>query len=129
MQNKDKQVHPLLPNGAWDGFYTYTQGPGDEHPMPSHFTFSNSQIQGAGSDDVGGFSWRGTYDLTNMTCQLTKCYSTHSVDYSGFIDEQGIWGQWKLFRMTGWFHLWPAKSGKEEEEEVEATSKMLLKVK
>jgi hypothetical protein len=30
--------------------------------MPSNLTFTNEKISGSGSDDVGSFSWAGTYD-------------------------------------------------------------------
>lgn len=80
--------------------------------------FENGIITGTGSDDVGAFSWRGTYDKEELRCQMTKKYGTHSVFYDGHVDENGIWGTWKLSDFTkGGFHIWPKKGGEEEEEE------------
>jgi hypothetical protein len=84
--------------------------------MPSQLQFTNGLITGSGGDDVGSFSWRGTYDLSSMTCTMTKSYATHTVQYQGHIDENGIWGTWRLSFGSGGFHLWPAKPAQSEEE-------------
>lgn len=121
----DLESHQLLPSGSWDGFYLYGSGGGREHPMPSQLQFAKGMITGGGSDDVGSFSWRGTYDLGSMTCSMTKTYGTHTVDYQGHIDENGIWGTWRLSFSSGGFHLWPAKPA-QSEEEAEVTELMLV---
>jgi len=113
---KDVETHQLLPSGSWDGFYLYGSGTGMEHPMPSQMQFANGMISGSGGDDVGAFSWKGTYDLGTMTCSMTKSYVTHDVDYQGHIDENGIWGTWTLYSSRGGFHLWPAKPAQAKEE-------------
>ncbi len=92
--------------------------------MPSQLQFAKGMINGGGSDDVGSFSWRGTYDLGSMTCSMTKTYLTHTVDYQGHIDENGIWGTWRMSFSSGGFHLWPSSSAKSEEE-AEVTELML----
>jgi len=121
---KELESNQLLPSGPWDGFYLYGSGVSREHPMPSQFQFANGLITGAGSDDIGAFSWKGTYDLASMTCSMTKSYVTHTVDYQGHIDENGIWGTWRLSFGSGGFHLWPNKPA-EEEEEAEVAELML----
>ncbi len=84
--------------------------------MPSQMQFTNGLISGSGGDDVGAFSWEGTYDLGAMTCSMTKSYLTHDVEYQGHIDENGIWGTWTLYSSRGGFHLWPARQAQAKEE-------------
>ena len=113
------ETHPLFPSGAWEGFYTYREGPAAAQcPMRCQLNFSDGQLSGSGSDNVGGFSWRGSYDKSTMSCTMTKSYSSHQVQYFGQVDENGIWGNWTLGSMRGGFHLWPQKAQGEEEEEV-----------
>jgi len=108
--------HPLLPSGDWEGFYVYQQGPGSEqHKMAMRLTFENGVITGSGSDDVAGHSWQGRYHLTSMSCEMTKAYPSHTVNYQGSIDENGIWGSWELMAWRGGFHIWPKKQKSEEE--------------
>jgi len=128
MNNNNKtEQHPLFPSGPWNGFYTYFKGPAaDRHSMPSNLTFNDGKVTGAGSDDVGTFSWSGNYDLQNPSCQMTKTYATHSIAYQGRVDENGIWGTWSMMGWTGGFHLWPTEASKREEEE-EALLEELLK--
>lgn len=104
------ESHPLLPSGSWEGFYTYaTNGGGAPHEILCEFIFKNETIVGSGQDDIGAFQWRGDYNLGSMTCSLKKFYNSHTVVYTGHIDDNGIWGTWNLNGMTGGFHLWPAK--------------------
>jgi hypothetical protein len=105
------EQHPLFPSGDWEGFYTYASGPqAGRCNMPSMFTFTAGKISGGGNDEVGRFAWVGVYDLTSLTCQITKSYLTHGVEYHGHIDENGIWGTWELAEMQGGFHLWPKEN-------------------
>jgi hypothetical protein len=113
---KELESHQFLPSGSWDGFFLYGSGGGTEHPMPCQLQFANGVVTGAGSDDVGAFSWKGIYDLERMTCSMTKTYGTHTVDYQGHIDENGIWGTWRLSFGGGGFHLWPARPAQSGEE-------------
>jgi hypothetical protein len=95
--------------------------------------FSNGSVTGSGSDPVGTYSWTGTYDTKAGTCSLIKTYpGSHSVEYSGDADENGIWGKWMIKRYSaGEFHIWPKKKGQEQDEEEtkeavkEATGKMI----
>ena len=107
--------------------------------------FKDGIVTGSGGDNVGAFTWRGTYDAEKMLCQMTKRYSTHEVFYAGHVDENGIWGTWSIpieikggiwdtpFReiaiaameefSKGGFHIWPkANSMREAVEEVEEIS-------
>ena len=108
--NKDKfEQHPNFPSGEWVGFYTYAQGPGAaKDPMAFILEFKDGIILGSGSDLVGAFSWRGTYDLEQMSCRIVKAYhGKHEVFYEGNVDENGIWGMWKIQWISGGFHIWP----------------------
>ena len=96
--------------------------------------FKNGVITGDGQDDVGAFTFKGTYDLNGMTCQFIKFYVKHSINYQGQIDENGIWGKWfnkvnkppemdeELFKKivatlgSGGFHIWPSKKEFSEHE-------------
>ena len=106
-QNSLEQ-HPFLPSGDWEGFYTHELGPrADKFEMDIFLNFRGGIISGGGDDHVGIFSWRGTYDLKKLVCVMIKDYQTHIVEYSGNVDENGIWGTWKLDWMSGGFHIFP----------------------
>jgi len=116
------ETHPLFPSGDWDGFYTYVKGPqAKRHPMPCSLNFLAGKITGNGNDEVGTFSWRGTYDTKRLQVDMVKVYLTHEVRYRGFADENGIWGSWALGTSGGGFHLWPKNldAAEEEVEELE----------
>lgn len=117
METDDLEQHPLFPSGEWAGFYTYEYGPGaTQFPMSFYLNFSNGQVNGAGTDTVGAFTWRGHYDKEAMRCHMTKHYATHTVFYDGHVDENGIWGTWTISpRWKGGFHIWPLKDGAEQE--------------
>ena len=105
------EQHPNFPSGEWEGFYIYGSGPGAaQHPM--HFTleFKEGKVHGGGGDDIGSFTWDGTYDVEAMQCTMTKTYATHQVFYQGHVDENGVWGQWRIFNRGG-FHIWPKGRG------------------
>lgn len=111
--------HPLFPSGDWDGFYTYSYGPTAKRcQMPSMFTFEAGKITGSGNDEVGFFNWQGTYDLSSLSCRLTKTYPSHSVEYLGNADENGIWGTWEVSGLKGGFHLWPRENSQVVEKKV-----------
>ncbi|MDO1451069.1 hypothetical protein Q0590_32645 [Rhodocytophaga aerolata] len=103
---KTHEMHPLFPSGEWEGFYSYY--PGDKHLMQCSFTFCNALITGRGNDDIGSFSWKGVYNTAVLSCSMTKFYSSHTVFYTGEVDENGIWGNWDIDGIwRGGFHLWP----------------------
>jgi hypothetical protein len=124
--NNPTEQHPLFPSGPWNGFYTYVQGStADQHHMPCTLDFVEGALHGRGSDDVGVFSFTGTYDTRSMTCQMTKKYATHTVDYQGCVDENGIWGSWTMHGWKGGFHLWPKEAKQEKEKESVAVKGLL----
>ena len=125
----DNEQHPLLPSGEWKGFYVYARE-SEKHQMQITMEFKQNKIQAVGNDDVGEFSFSGAYDLKELTCHFTKYYKTHTVEYRGNIDENGIWGKWVIpynkswgideelykiilsqeaARTSGGFHIWPPK--------------------
>jgi hypothetical protein len=118
-QDKERQeTHPLFPSGEWEGFYTYATGPGeDRHDMHLMLNFKDNLVTGSGGDDVGSFSWKGSYNKEQLECKMTKRYSTHSVFYKGQADENGIWGLWEMEWLKGGFHIWPKASSQNEEAE------------
>ncbi len=112
-----EELHPLFPSGDWEGFYKYPYDILPPGQMEFFLNFKAGVVTGGGSDEVGAFSWKGTYDTKALTCQLTKYYASHSVYYHGHVDENGIWGNWQINTFNkGGFHVWPKKGGTEEEE-------------
>ena len=105
-------MHPLFPSGDWEGFYTYTDGPqARKHEMHCQLNFGGGKVHGVGSDDVGPFSWKGTYNKQAMECKMVKTYRKEKpVNYEGHVDENGIWGLWNINGVhSGGFHLRPIK--------------------
>ncbi len=99
-----------IPSGPWHGFYTYG-GDSDRHRMDLDLEFSNGTIRGAGGDDVGAFSIRGSYD-GSLVCRWIKSYSTHAVYYEGPFDLGSIYGTWEIPPFgRGGFRIWPGKRG------------------
>ena len=96
-----------FPAGPWVGFYNY--GPGERHRMDLHLDFGGGAVNGDGTDDVGRFLIRGTYDAANRECHWTKTYpGSHDVYYRGFREGKGIWGTWEIGIFAhGGFHIWP----------------------
>lgn len=127
---KDKQLSeqsPYFPSGKWQGFYLYSSGPdAARHRMDFTLNFRDGNITGSGSDDVGGFSWRGTYDVSTLSVHMVKQYASHTVDYQGMADTTGIYGTWSMTFMKGGFHIWPKQDNREsKEEEVAKKNKKL----
>lgn len=129
-QDKKKlEQHPRFPSGEWEGFYTYSYGPqAGQHRMDFTLEFSEGKVTGSGTDDIGSYSWEGVYDLEAMTCNMTKSYRTHPVDYQGRVDENGIWGTWFIGSFRGGFHLWPKQAGEQEQEQEKKEDSLESKV-
>lgn len=122
MNHNKTEQHPNLPSGEWEGLYKYPiplQGILEEGKMSFVIDFCEGSIIGFGSDQVGGYTWKGRYDTDKMQCWITKSYTTHDIEYEGNIDENGIWGFWLTGndRFKGTFHIWP--KGREVEEVAE----------
>lgn len=130
-KNKDtNETHPLFPSGEWEGFYTYAFGPdAQQHKMSLQIDFKNNLITGSGGDDIGAFSWRGTYDKNALKCSLTKNYGSHTVFYEGSVDENGIWGTWTLSWGHGGFHIWPKPSAVNDRKEETISESKTIQIK
>ncbi len=102
------EMHPLFPSGEWEGFFSYYIG--DKHVMHCFYSFHQGVVTGTGSDEIGPFTWKGTYSTEALNCSMTKFYSTHTVFYKGEVDENGWWGYWEMNGGRGGFHLWPTKT-------------------
>ena len=108
------EQHPYFPSGEWEGFYNDPRGGSrSKGEMTMTLDFSGGRITGSGSDPVGAYTWTGTYNTKAETCSLKKMYvGAHTVEYSGYADENGIWGKWNIRKVfTGEFHIWPKKQG------------------
>lgn len=119
--NENYETHHLFPSGEWEGFYTYQIFSQNYRGLMSFYLlFQKQTVEGEGIDSVGRFAWKGTYDTKEMTCQMTKYYyGKHKVFYDGQVDENGIWGTWKITdNWKGGFHIWPKGQGQEAIEEV-----------
>ena len=117
-KGQSEEMHPLFPSGDWEGFYKYPYAGLQQGKMEFFLNFNAGVVTGGGSDSVGTFTWKGTYDTKALTCQMTKYYTSHTVSYNGHVDENGIWGTWQIRTYNkGGFHIWPKKDGNEEEEE------------
>ncbi len=128
MSNTSQESHPLFPSGEWEGFYTYAMGSGaDQHAMHLFLSFKNNAITGGGRDDVGSFTYKGSYSTEQLDCIMTKYYSTHSVSYVGQVDENGIWGMWRLYGLSGGFHIWPKTTGHNQKASEVETQKESIK--
>ncbi len=119
-----------FPSGAWTGFWLQCWMPG-RNMMTLDLDFINGQMQAKGSDIVGPFTFRGTYDVADRKCQWIKQYvGQHQVSYTGVNEGQGIWGVWEirllggLYKDQGVFHIWP--EGMTPSEEAEQTVEAYL---
>ncbi len=89
-------------SSTWEGFYSHG---GSNHHMSCSFTFyPEGTISGAGTDDVGAFTWSGQYGGKKM--QVIKQYhGKHSVTYSGTLVKQNS----KVVFYGNW--VWPQSMG------------------
>ena len=86
--------------------------------------FKDGVMTGEGADGIGFFVISGNYSAQSGECSWVKQYvGRHAVDYEGFREGKGIWGNWTLDLGRGGFHIWPLSEGSplkiEEEREVE----------
>lgn len=131
MQNTETEQHPNLPSGEWEGLYKYPsamQGMFEEGKMAFVIDFCNGGIIGFGSDQVGGYTWKGRYDTDTEQCWMTKSYTTHDIEYEGNVDKNGIWGFWLTGhdRFKGTFHIWP--KGREVEAVAEKKKESVVEI-
>ena len=86
--------------------------------------FKNGAITGDGADGIGSFVISGNYSTQSGECSWMKQYvGRHAVDYKGFREGKGIWGNWALTSGSGGFHIWPLSEGIPPESAEEADEK------
>jgi len=74
--------------------------------------FKNGVMTGDGADGVGFFVISGNYSEQSGECSWIKQYvGRHAVDYKGYREGKGIWGNWTLTGGRGGFHIWPLSEG------------------
>jgi hypothetical protein len=96
-------------SGRWRGGYAYGTG-GQHHPMELLLTQRGASLSGAGQDDIGNFSVKGTGGEDGAV-RWVKSYPTHAVDYDGQSNGEFIRGAWRLMTGSGTFCLWGDGSG------------------
>jgi len=116
--------HPF-PSGQWVGFYT-NAGSLRQYLMDLMLEFKNGVMTGEGADGIGFFMVSGNYSEQNGECGWVKQYvGRHAVDYTGYREGKGIWGNWILVFGSDGFHIWPLSEGRpanvEKESEPGAT--------
>lgn len=93
----------------WQGYYEQY---GTLHPM----NFSNFQasptpggrINGDGNDEVGQFTFEGTFNNDSTKVKFEKKYQSHTVSYIGDIisvNPPTIRGTWSIGTQTGSFEI------------------------
>jgi hypothetical protein len=74
--------------------------------------FKNGEMTGEGADGIGLFIISGNYSEQSGECSWVKQYvGRHAVDYQGYREGKGIWGNWKVEITKGGFHIWPLSEG------------------
>jgi len=112
-----------FPSGPWVGFYTYAGHP-KKFMMDLVLEFKNGRMTGDGADGIGMFVISGNYSEENGECAWVKQYvGRHAVDYKGYREGKGIWGNWTLTTAKGGFHIWPLSEGGPVEVEKESEPK------
>lgn len=110
---QEQETDPGFPTGPWNGFYTYAFQPDRFHRMGLDLSFAHGHLRGEGSDDVGEFRMRGSYELDTRRCRWVKGYlGRHQVYYRGVQQGRVIAGEWSLPpTLTGTFSIWPGGEG------------------
>ena len=105
----EAEIDPRFPSGEWKGFYLQQSVQGRQW-MTLAMQFAQGEVSGEGRDLVGQFTLKGSYDLADGRCLLTKTYpGSHQVIYEGSNEGDGkwLWGLWRIGAESGGFHLWP----------------------
>lgn len=83
--------------------------------------FKKGRMTGEGADGIGSFVISGHYSEESGECSWVKQYvNRHAVDYKGYREGKGIWGNWRLEGGKGGFHIWPLSEGGPVEVEKES---------
>ena len=100
-----------FPSGQWVGFYVYAHR-SNRYLMDLVLEFKKGIISGEGADGLGLFVIDGHYYPQEKECSWIKTYvGRHSVEYTGYREQKGIWGTWTLNDTKGGFHIWPIGDG------------------
>lgn len=100
----------MYPNGPWKGFWQQTSWGRQEMEQFELRFAADGTISGRGTDVVGVFVFKGTYDTGTGQLTMTKKYiGKHEVNYLGKPDGEGrIVGTWDISgTYTGPFSLQP----------------------
>jgi hypothetical protein len=93
-------------------------------PMQNlYLEFSAGQINGAGIDLIGTFTFRGTLDPAGRVAMKKQYAGLWSVDYSGAYDGEGLlFGHWRIGALTDeWLiRLKPGRTSATHDAQVEA---------
>ena len=124
------ETDPRFKSGRYRGFYI-------QHGLRSRqdmtLTFAEGKVTGWGSDPVGRFDVRGSYDLERGRATMSKQYpGAHRVDYDATAEvHNGLWGLWQIrgwFGDRGGFQLWPIDAKSEgREQELEADRPVVVR--
>jgi antitoxin component YwqK of YwqJK toxin-antitoxin module len=96
------------PSSEWDGFYLYTQDSKQvKHGMTVKLTFVNMVVAGTGSDDIGPFTIKGSYNTMDGAIRFDKTYKTHVVHYVAKMEDGRMTGTWEVGGTVGGFLLHP----------------------
>lgn len=92
-------------SGKWAGQYTqYNKA----HAFEQELMFSSGRLSGDGSDGVGQFKVKGSYDIETGELNWIKSYiGRHNVEYTGIFDGSEITGTWRIHSDGGAFKMTP----------------------
>jgi hypothetical protein len=100
-----------FPSGQWVGYYTYAGG-SRKYLMDLVLEFNSGKMTGEGADGIGLFVISGNYSKESGECSWIKQYvGRHAVEYKGYREGKGIWGNWTVVLGKGGFHIWPSSEG------------------
>jgi hypothetical protein len=100
-----------FPSGQWVGYYTYA-GRTRKYFMDLVLEFKNERMTGEGTDGIGVFVISGNYSQASGECGWLKEYvGRHAVEYKGYREGKGIWGNWQIGLGKGGFQIWPLSEG------------------
>ena len=120
--HKNLETDDRFPSGPWTGYYHQW---GVQSRQRLGLTFAGGAISGVGRDPAGEFSIRGSYDPDSGKVSLAKVYTTHTVEYDGHADGDGIAGRWCInysfgIADRGEFRIWPDANALAEHERLKA---------
>lgn len=86
----------MYPSGSWRGFWQQ-EGFGRQPMEQFELRFDGGTITGQGTDIVGPFLFKGTYDSAGKVDLIKQYIARHAVIYHGEPDGEGsILGTWSI---------------------------------